>query len=254
MVLVGGALWLAFAPALQSPTPTPQLPPAPSEPASPDAPPPPQPHVLAISWEPAFCEGASGKPECRTQTASRPDADRFSLHGLWPKEDYCDVAARDVSADKSGEWSSLPAPRLSAATAAALDVAMPGTQSGLERHEWIKHGTCSGAGADTYFRRAIALLDAVNGSAVRTLFSSNIGRSLTRGDIRTAFDSAFGSGAGARVRVACNRDGDRSLITELTIGLDGDVLGTGTLPALIAAARPTDGGCTSGLVDRVGQQ
>ncbi|MGO7565546.1 hypothetical protein ACC754_41935, partial [Rhizobium johnstonii] len=30
-----------------------------------------------------------------------------------------------------------------AETKTALAKAMPGTQSGLERHEWVKHGTCT---------------------------------------------------------------------------------------------------------------
>ncbi|HQZ13775.1 MAG TPA: hypothetical protein PK286_12910 [Devosia sp.] len=68
-------------------------------------------YVFAISWEPAFCEGQSRKPECRSQTADRFDASHFSLHGLWPQRmDFCDVS-RDLQArDRDGDWAASPTP------------------------------------------------------------------------------------------------------------------------------------------------
>lgn len=210
--------------------------------------------ILAVSWEPAFCETAPSKPECRSMTDGRFDADHFALHGLWPDDDYCGVSDANVAADKAGRWDRLTAPDLSESTATKLDQAMPGTASLLERHEWIKHGSCAGAPADDYFSRALALLAEINASPVRDLFANRIGRSLSQFDIRAAFDSRFGGGAGSRVRVACERDGDRRVVTELTIGLYGDVMGGESLSRLIAAAHPTNGGCESGIVDRVGLQ
>lgn len=271
MVLVllfggAGALWY-FSSGGQAPMPTPIAPtpiaptPVASSSVEPDAPAPapntpvPNAHfVLAISWEPAFCEGAAGKPECRSQTADRVDADHFSLHGLWPDDDYCDVSDRLVSADKSGRWSDLPAPNLSKGTRAALDDVMPGTQSQLERHEWVKHGTCAGATPDNYFTRAIALVKEINASPVRDLFASNLGRTIGLDDIRGAFDEGFGNGAGSRVRVACEDDGNRRIVSEITIGLYGQVIGKTPIAKLIAAASSTRGGCESGVVDRVGLQ
>ena len=41
-------------------------------------------YLLAISWQPAFCQTHQKKAECRTQDKERYDADHFSLHGLWP--------------------------------------------------------------------------------------------------------------------------------------------------------------------------
>ena len=43
-------------------------------------------YVLALSWQPAFCEGRPDKSECRTQTQNRFDANNFVLHGLWPNQ------------------------------------------------------------------------------------------------------------------------------------------------------------------------
>jgi ribonuclease T2 len=212
-------------------------------------------YVLAISWQPAFCETAEHRLECRSQTADRFDASHFTLHGLWPQRvDYCDVSRTDQLADRDGDWSSLPAPELGEATLAKLREMMPGTQSGLERHEWLKHGTCYGEPADAYFADALAMLEAVNASAVRDLFARSVGRQLTQKQVRDAFDIAFGGGAGQRVRLACERDGQRRLITELTIGLTGEITAPADYRRLTLAARPTDGGCDSGIVDSVGLQ
>jgi ribonuclease T2 len=213
------------------------------------------PYVLAISWQPAFCETAEHRPECRSQTEDRFDASHFALHGLWPQRvDYCDVSRADQMTDRDGDWSALPAPDLSKPVATRLREMMPGTQSGLERHEWIKHGTCYGEPADAYFTDALAMLEAINASAVRDLFARSIGKQLTQKQVRDAFDIAFGKGAGQRVRLACERDGNRRLITELTIGLTGDITAPADYRRLTLAARPTSGGCDSGTVDPVGLQ
>ena len=131
---------------------------------------------------------------------------------------------------------------------------MPGTQSRLERHEWIEHGTCSGASEETYFSRAALFAGTINNTAIADLFARNIGRRLEGAAIRQAFDTAFGKGAGDRVRIACDQDGNRRLISEITIGLRGDVLGTGGIGELIAAAPRTDPGCSGGIVDPAGLQ
>src|SRR3546814_10932851 len=50
--------------------------------------------VLAVSWQPAFCETRPAKPECVTQDEDRFDASHFALHGLWPQPRgnvYCGV-------------------------------------------------------------------------------------------------------------------------------------------------------------------
>jgi ribonuclease T2 len=52
--------------------------------------------------------------------------------------------------------------------------------------------------------------------------------------------------------MSCETDGNRTIITELTIGLTGKIDGPDSLPRLIATASPTDGGCRSGQVDAVG--
>jgi ribonuclease T2 len=209
-------------------------------------------HVLAISWEPAFCEDHEGKSECQRETEQTFDATHFSLHGLWPQPNgnfYChgvDGALKE--ADKRNRWFELPEPDLDAATRDRLAAVMPGVLSGLERHEWIKHGTCFGGEANAYFNRAAGLAEQVNASPARTLFANKIGQSVTSAEVRAAFDQGFGEGAGARVEVHCQNQGDGREISEIIISLAGDVRGSAPLGDLMRAAAPVDADCPSGLI------
>jgi ribonuclease T2 len=214
-------------------------------------------YVLAASWEPAFCETKSDKVECQTQTKERFDANHFALHGLWPQPrsvGYCRVEQPQIEDDKAGRWDQLPAVTLQPATAEELNKVMPGTQSHLERHEWTRHGTCYGTTAEEYFTDALALMRELNGSAVQQLFASHAGQFLSFADIGKAFDQSFGMGAGRRVRMQCARDNGRLVISELTIGLTGNITPQSSLADLIAAAQPTKSECPGGIVDIAGQQ
>ncbi len=143
-------------------------------------------------------------------TARSDDATELSLHGLWPQPRGKPIAAwtaRWCRPITRTSGTRLPEPELSPATRQALAAVMPGVQSGLERHEWIVHGTCFGAPADAYFARAASLAQQVNASPVRDLFAQSIGSSVSADAIRAAFDQAFGPGAGNRVTVSCSGEG-----------------------------------------------
>ena len=218
-------------------------------------------YVLAISWQPAFCETAPRKPECRSQTANRYDASNFALHGLWPQprsQVYCGVNVATVETDKQGRWHDLPWYHLEDDLWQRLRRMMPGTQSGLHKHEWIKHGTCmKGADAAQYYAVSLDLLEQVNASALRELFAANIGKRLDGTGIRSAFETDFGKSSSSRLRIACERDGNRQIIREITIGLKGmprSGLSRQDLQEMIAAAEPTDPGCPGGIVDPAGLQ
>jgi ribonuclease T2 len=214
-------------------------------------------YILALTWQPAFCEAHSDKKECKFASADAYEAKNFALHGLWPQPRsnvLCGVSVADKVADDNHRWESLPVPQISGATKVALDKVMPGTQSFLERHEFIKHGTCYPASADQYFKDAARLVEAVNASPVQALVSANIGKTIKTADLRAAFDAGFGAGAGVRVRVACDRDKDRLLITEITIGLKGDIPGGAALGELMLASTPTDAGCPAGVIDPAGRE
>ncbi len=210
-------------------------------------------YVLAANWHAAFCETRPRARDCR----DGGEDGGFVLHGLWPQprgNEYCDVAASTVASDKAGNWAALPAPELGRATRWALDSVMPGTEADLDRHQWIKHGSCYGTDAEEYFTDAVALLGKLNASPVGRLFATNVGTHLDAPAIRASFDSAFGKGAGQRVLIDCARDGDRRIIVELRISLAGTVAPDSDFGDLIGAAEPARGGCRGGIVDAAGWQ
>lgn len=218
-------------------------------------------YILAISWQPAFCELRPRKKECRTQTKNRYDASHFSLHGLWPQPRqnvYCGVNQENIDLDKDGKWLRLEKLKLTPENRKKLQKLMPGYQSGLHRHEWIKHGTCYREGdAETYYQDSVWLMQTINSSKLAQIFAQNVGSHVTTDTIRSALDSSFGAGAGNRVRVKCSLDknSNRRIIVELTLALAGDIGETRDLSALILAAFPDKKkGCPGGIVDPVGLQ
>lgn len=217
-----------------------------------------QDYLLALSWQPSFCETKPNKPECQSQTAQRFDATNLVLHGLWPQPSqniYCNVSRQLQRLDKENRWSELPPIDLSAETRAALAEKMPGFASDLHLHEWYKHGTCYSNSPEEYYQESIALLDQVNHSAVQELFASNIGQSLAADEIRDQFDTAFNPGAGNKVQVQCKRDIDQdqqNMVVELQINLKGDIQPNTAIATLLEAGRTVPSGCTLGEIDPAG--
>lgn len=250
VIIVGGmvALWLRDGAAI-----------APVAPVSSEQPqaeePPPQDYVLAISWHAAFCETKPNLTECRRQQASDYTATHFALHGLWPQDDeYCGVGQEIIDIDEANRWDRLPPIDVTDATWRALVRLMPGTTEQLERHEWALHGSCAGVSAERYYSRAIGFVEELNRSKIRDLFADNLGKRIASTQIRSAIDGTFGTGAGRKVRVDCEDDGERELVYELRINLYGDVMGQAGLADLIHDGRNISAGCPGGIIDRVGTQ
>ena len=210
--------------------------------------------VLGLSWLPAFCETKGKRPECVGQNAERADGRQLTLAGLWPvRNSFCQVSEALQAEDRKRDWLALPVVPLSADVAQKLSVSMPGTASGLDRHTWLRSGSCQVLDPDTYFSLQIRLLEAVNTSAVGALFRSRIGGEITETEVKAAFDRSFAAGAGDRIRLQCRQVGDRMLVTGLTIGLSATMEATSDLATLIHAAAPTRSRCSGGLVDAAGR-
>lgn len=219
--------------------------------------------VLAATWHPAFCEIQTKKPECSptpkpanpgpgwAQQRSPAQGQGFALHGLWPQpreRAFCQVPAGERAHAEEGRWSRLPALDLSADTRQRLSVLMPGVASHLDRYQWSKHGSCQAAPPEDYFRAALDALEQLNASAVTGLFATHVGERLAIGDIRAAFDRAFGPGTGKRVGLSCRED----LIVELRLSLRGQP-GAAPLGDLMRAAPVQAPGCEGGYVDAPGR-
>lgn len=212
-------------------------------------------NLLAVSWQSAFCETRPGKPECRSRTTKLYTARNFALHGLWPQprgNDYCGVSDRLIDIDKSGRWSRLPRLELHEKIRKTLNTAMPGVRSDLQRHEWIKHGTCFSKKPDKYYAASLILLIQLNKSNVARYFERNIGKFIRADAIRSEVDKTFGKGAGDRVEIRCKKVNGRKLITELWIALNGSIKKGTKLGDLMRQAKRRSRGCNGGIVDPVG--
>lgn len=194
-------------------------------------------YVLALSWEPTFCASHMSKPECSGETPDRFDASHLALHGLWPDRNndpshsygYCGVDSATQSEGDSGQWCSMPPTGMSGAAQSALSQVMPGTQSCLQRHEWYKHGTCSGLSADDYFSDVVALVQAVDSSAFGQFLTAHAGGTVNAQDVRSAFESAYGSGSSADLSLGCARVNGQSALSAVTLRLSPQPPSAGAL-------------------------
>ena len=139
--------------------------------------------------------------------------------------------------------------RLSEETFSDLLIAMPGVASHLQRHEWIKHGTCYSDSAEVYYQDSMMLVNKINDTNISALFADNIEKTISTEQIRNAFDEAFGEGSGEKVNVKCNR----GLIVELWVNLRGDINKDDNLSRLLQNAPVVNNmSCESGMVNVVG--
>ncbi len=93
-------------------------------------------YVLALSWSPSYC--ASKGNDADPLQCGLAKKRGFTVHGLWPQYERgspqdCKVGNRDVDRQ----------------TLRRIEPGMP--SEGLARHEWRKHGTCSGLSQADYF-------------------------------------------------------------------------------------------------------
>jgi len=193
-------------------------------------------NLLALSWQNAFCQTHQNKRECRNVKPSHFSASHFTLHGLWPQPRSrvnC-KGPRKVRLEKNLYHELLEI--------------MPAAKSGLQNHEWKKHGTCYGKKPDGYFKDAINLAKQVNNSEVQKLFAKNVGKTISIEQVRRAFDKSFEKGSGRKVKMNCKK----GLITELWINLDGKIDEKTPLQTLLKSAKRAKGGCKRGRVDEVG--
>ena len=210
--------------------------------------------LLSLSWQPAFCESNPDKTECRTQTASRYDADHFSLHGLWPQPEgleYCDVSTQDRLTDQRRRWNDLPRINLEEDTAQRLYRVMPGIRSGLERHEWVRHGSCFSSEPETYYRTALSLVDQINGSALREALIQHSGRSVSVLQLKTAFETSFGEGAGRALDIRCSLNAQHQLISEIRVKLKPDINESTLISEALDKSVAMVSKCSIGVVDKV---
>ncbi|MEP9388983.1 ribonuclease T2 [Mesorhizobium sp. KR9-304] len=159
-------------------------------------------YVLSLSWSPSYCE-AEGEEANRQQCATeRPYA--FVVHGLWPQfergfPESCDTSEPDVAN----------------ATLRTLYDIMP--SAGLIRHQWRKHGSCSGLGQEDYFDVLRAARETVSIPAEFRRLDSY--RTLDPDDAEAAFLRANDSLPRDGIAVTC----DKRYLREVRLCLTRDL-------------------------------
>jgi ribonuclease T2 len=161
-------------------------------------------YVLALSWSPGFCEtegDAKGRSQC--------DAGRklgFVVHGLWPQftrgfPSECGPAGRTPS-------------RIAIEQAKGV---FP--EEGLARHQWRKHGTCSGLSPSDYFAAAKKTRDAI--IIPKPFASPDAEQNWTPVDIERAFIAANPGLRTDMMSVECRR----GTLSEVRICFSKDLRG-----------------------------
>ncbi len=212
-------------------------------------------YVVSFSWESTFCRTHSKDPECRDFSPTRYDATKLSLHGVWPDPlEYCGVPRSQVILDKNSKWDQLPEVPLSDSLRARLMRDMPGMASHLERHEWIKHGTCTGATPEAYFQKAVDLADGLNATPLSVFIGQN--RNTNLSDLTAQVKASYGPAAlpsvfficqSPTLRVKGKTDGTQ-LLKEIRFYLNTDSLANLTLTQFATPPKSLRGVCVDGQV------
>jgi ribonuclease T2 len=219
-------------------------------------------YALALSWQPAFCEGHREKKECVSQTEERYDARNLAIDGLWPNKRgdrqhryaYCGVSKKTIKLDKPDSWCKMPKLNLADETAKNLPIYMPGYPSCLQNHEWYKHGTCSGLKANEYFEAAYTLDSKIADTNFGKFISANVGETVTSDDLLKEFEKDYGTGSRKFINLFCDRADGKALLSEVRIYLKKKLPDNGILNGYFALPDKSErGNCPdSFIIDKAG--
>ncbi len=194
--------------------------------------------VLAVTWQPGFCEhhAYSGeKPECDAMETEELKINHFTLHGLWPNREQCGT---------NYGWCAGPELDLEQSTRLAMRPWMPNLiyEEDLASHEWEKHGTCQKLDDDNYFLIARKLVEVIDQSKVGSFIKSKIGLTISTENFFDHIKTQLGQSVAERIMLVCT--GGRYL-QELRINLPLNFEVDEGLSALVSGAArfqsPTQG-------------
>lgn len=213
-------------------------------------------HVLALSWQPAFCEIKLQKPECKITDPKVYQAKHFTLHGLWPNKKSCGTHyafCGDVKAQKQN-FCEYPEIKLNPTSQATLAEVMPSVTAGscLERHEWHKHGTCQAANSkEEFFDLSVDLARQFNDSGMAYFMNRRIGQQVRTEDFLNRIAAVLGSSARERIKLNC----DQGMLVEIQLSLIADLTpGTDLEKLIINAPAQSNSNCGETFrVDPIGQ-
>lgn len=157
-------------------------------------------YLLSLSWSPTFCaQGADRSPE----QCGLDKHFGFVVHGLWPQSEA-----------GMGPMSCPSEATLADEDVAAMLDLMPSRR--LVRHEWEKHGTCSGLSPKEYFARARAARGAIRVPAALRQPAQAVSASLE--EIEAMFIAENPGLSADMIAVQC-----RGQVSEVRFCLDKDL-------------------------------
>ncbi len=181
-------------------------------------------YLLAASWQPGFCKSKPEKPECANLSGTYA-ATHLVTHGLWPNNYdgqhpfYCGVSSDQIALDTPSTWCRMAAYGASSSTLSKLAYYMPGMQSCLDKHEWYKHGSCDGRGADVYWSQTAQLIERLGATPFNEFLRSKAGTRISRSQLLGAFNTSFGAGSSAAASMQCVNVSGVSYFSEVWINL-----------------------------------
>lgn len=188
--------------------------------------------VLALTWQPGFCEHfpyRGRKPECQAMAEGRLDISHLTLHGLWPNKAGCGKDYGHCPGDDLA---------LSATTIAAIRQWLPNAQfeTTFAGYQWNKHGRCQQQlDDDGYFRLAVDYVKLVNDSPLGAYIAANIGGSIEQERFYQLVAETLGEAAKPRVQLLCSG----AYLQEIRIRLPRELRSAATLAELIAGGPAT---------------
>lgn len=167
-------------------------------------------HVLAMSWQPAFCETYgynAGKKECLVLNSNSFSSHHLVLHGLWPNQSSCGQSYGFCGLPERPKHCDYSPLALNAEVAANLSEIMPGFALGscLERHEWNKHGSCQFLNVNDYFALSIRLGQQANQTEFAAYINQHRGEKVSRSTLREMLKRSFGKTYASRVYLGCKK-------------------------------------------------
>lgn len=162
-------------------------------------------YLLAQTWAPHFC--CHNTDRCHTVPWAF-SAKHLSLHGLWPGflmpregqtfPSSCEAAQKLLPAFLPREYIDV-APSFTTYDA----VARQATVGELAKHEWKKHGTCTGLTPEGYFNEALKAMNALPGTrGTPALLSEHVGQDVPTSELRKAYSKRVALRADKLCRLA----------------------------------------------------
>ena len=186
-------------------------------------------YLLAITWQPGFCEHVKyngKKPECDAMNGGKLEAKNLNLHGLWPNRKECGTnygscqgeqfSLKQETIDKIAPW-------------------MPNFfyERTFGAYEWNKHGKCQALSPDDYFIKAVSAVKVVNDSEVGKIVLGSVGKSFRVNDFFERVKASYGAQVADSITLICTQ---RKYLQEIRVTLPLEFRTDGELKQMVGSA------------------